>query len=103
MEEGLEELFDGESIEDGVLRGVPRKEAEELEGVAISFPKIPQIYYPDKRDDGVFGQHHNLTQIPYDIPIDFNICLVSDFHVAIEFQLPNTPLLHNHMKKLVRK
>ena len=32
MEEGLDELFDGESIEDRVFRGVPRKEAEEMEG-----------------------------------------------------------------------
>ena len=46
MEEGLEELFDGQSIEDKVLRRVPRNEAEEMEGVAISFPRIPQIYYP---------------------------------------------------------
>ena len=103
MEEGLEELFDGESIEDRVLRGVPRKEAEEMEGVAISFPRIPQIYYPGKREDGVLGQHLNLTQIPYDIPIDPNTCLALDFHVAIEFQLPNTPLFHNHVKELVRK
>ena len=64
---------------------------------------ISQIYYPCKREDGVLGQHLNLTQIPYDIPIDPNTCLALDFHIAIEFQLPNTPLLHNLIKELVRK
>ena len=103
MEEGLDELFDGESIEDRVLRGVPRKEAEELENVTVSFPRIPQTYYPSKRDDDVIGQHLNITQIPYDIPIDPNTCLSLDFHVAIEFQLPTTLLLHNHVKELVKK
>ena len=61
MEEGLDELFDGESIEDRVLRRVPRKEAEELENVTVSFPRIPQTYYPSKRDDDVIGQHLNIT------------------------------------------
>ena len=99
LEERLEELFDSESIENKVLRGVPRKEAEEMEGVAISFPMIPQIYYPGKKEDNVLGQYLNLIQILYDIPIHPNTCLALDSHVAIEFQLPNIFLLHNHVKE----
>lgn len=43
MEEGLEELFDGESIDDMVLKGVPRKEAEEWRGsqyLSQGYPKF---------------------------------------------------------------
>ena len=43
MKEWLEELFDSESIDDMVLKGVPRKEAEEMEGVAISFQRYPKF------------------------------------------------------------
>ena len=101
INQGLEELFTGETIDDRVTRGIPRDEATELESVCISFPRVPQLLYPSERADGLLGQHLNLTQLPFEIEIDPVSHLSLDFHVAIHFQLPNTPLFHNHVKQLV--
>jgi hypothetical protein len=102
-EQGVEELFNDESIADRITRGIPRKEAEELEYVSISYPRVPQTLYPSERSDGINGQHLNLTQLPQKIEIDPISKLSKDFHIAIHFQLPNNPLMHNHVKELVQK
>ena len=39
-EQGIAELFTDETIADRVTRGIPRKEAEELESVSISYTNI---------------------------------------------------------------
>ena len=101
-ENGQEPLFYEETVADRVTRGIPRAEAIELEQVSISFPRIPQLLYPNKRPDGVPGQHYNLTQVPSEIPTDPSTCLSLDFQISIHFQLPNTPLFHNHVKELVK-
>jgi hypothetical protein len=100
--QGIEELFTDESIADRITRGIPRKEAEELESVSIFFPRVPQTLYPSERSDGIMGQHLNLTQLPQEIEIDPISKFSMDFHIAIHFQLPNNPLLHNHVKELVK-
>ena len=100
---GVEELFNDESIADRITRGIPREEAEELEKVSISYPRVPQTLYPSERSDGINGQHLNLTQLPQEIEIDPISKLSKDFHIAIHFQLPNTPLMHNHVKELVQE
>ena len=84
-EEGIAELFTDETIADRVTRGIPRKEAEELESVSISYPRVPQTLYPSERSDDIKGQHLNLTQLPQDIEIDLISNLSKDFHVAIHF------------------
>ena len=103
IEQGIEELFSDETIADRVTRGIPRKEAEELESVSISYPRVPQILYPSVRSDGLPGQHLNLTQLPSEIEIDPISCMSLDFQIAIHFQLPNNPLFHNHIKELVKE
>ena len=102
-EHGQEPLFCDETTEDRVTRGIPRNEAAELEKVEISFPRIPQLWYPNERADGIPGHHYNLTQVPFEIPTNPDTCLALDFHISIHFQLPKTPLLHNHVKELVKK
>jgi hypothetical protein len=102
-EQGLEELFNDESIADRITRGIPRKETEELECVSISYPRVPQTLYPSERSDGINGQHFNLTQLPQEIEIDPISRLSKDFHIAIHFQLSNNPLMHNHVKELVQE
>ena len=49
------------------------------------------------------GQHLNLTQLPQEIEIDPISKFSMDFHIAIHFQLPNNPLLHNHVKELFKE
>ena len=102
-ENGQEPLFCDETTEDILTRGMSRSEATELEKVRISFPRIPQLWYPNVRADGVSGQHYNLTQVPFEIPTDPSTCLALDFQISIHFQLPKTPNLHNHVKELVKK
>ena len=48
------------------------------------------------------GQHLNLTQLPQEIEIDPISKISMDFHITIHFQLPINPLLHNHIKELVK-
>ena len=50
-EQGNAELFTDETIADRVTRGIPRKEAEELKSVSISYPKVLQIFYPSERNE----------------------------------------------------
>ena len=100
-EEGLEELFNDESIADRITKGIPHKKTEELECVSISYPRVPQTLYPSERSDDIIGQHLNLIQLPQEIEIDPISKLSKDFHIAIHFQVPNNPLLHNHVKDLV--
>ena len=40
-EQGIAELFTDETIADRVTRGIPRKEAEELESVSPNSPSNP--------------------------------------------------------------
>ena len=54
-EQGIAELFTNESIADRITRGIPRKEAEELESVSISYPRVPQTLYSSERSDGIMG------------------------------------------------
>ena len=103
IEQEQDVLFSDETIEDRVTRGIPRKEAEELDNVSISYPRVPQTLYPSERSDGIIGQHFNLTQLPQEIEIDPIFKLSLDFHIAIYFQLLNTPLFHNHVKELVQE
>ncbi|KAG0573071.1 hypothetical protein KC19_VG146200 [Ceratodon purpureus] len=100
VERGEEELFSDETIEDRELRGISRDEAEEMAQVSDAFPRVPQLLYPSQRPDGVLGQHYNITQVPFDIPTDPISHFSLDFHVAIHFQIPNAPLLHNYIKTL---
>ena len=80
-ENGQDPLFYEETIADRVTRGISRVEATELEQVSISYPRIPQLLYPNKRTDGLPGQHYNLTQVPSEIPTDPSTCLSLDFQI----------------------
>jgi hypothetical protein len=58
---GVEEFFNDESIADRITRGIPREEAEELENVSISYPRVLQTLYPSERSDGINGQQLPIT------------------------------------------
>ena len=90
IEQWQDELFLDETIADRVTRGISRKEAEELESVNISYPRVPQLLYPSERSDGLPGQHLNLTQLPSEVVIDPLFCMFLDLHIAVHFQLPIT-------------
>ena len=102
-EQGLEELFTDDSIADRTTRGISRKKAGELERISVQYPKVPPTLYPSERNDGFLDQHLNPIQLSSEIEIDPISNLSLDFHIAIHFQLPNNPLLHNHVKELVKE
>ena len=99
-EEGIVPLQSNEVISDMITRGIKEMEAREITLATPAFPRIPQIFYPCARE-GIVGQHYNLTQIPFDIPVCEKTGLAFDFHVSIHFEIANLVLLHDDVKAMV--
>lgn len=60
------------------------------------------MLYPKEREDGIIGQHYNLTQIPFEIPVNPTTRLALDFHVEIHFEVNiETPILHDIAKAMI--
>ena len=103
MDSGIEELFSDESMVDKVIRGIPQVEAEEMENAQAAYPRIPQQLYPNEKSENIMGQHYNITQIPFEIPTNPDTSLSLDYHVAIYFEPPKTPILYDVVKAMVLK
>ena len=43
-----------------------------MQNAKLSFPYVPQVEWASKRQDGLKGQHYNLTQLPFDVEVDEN-------------------------------
>ena len=52
------------TIADLVTMGLPKTEAEELTTAKMSYPRVLQKLWPSLREDGIEGQHVNITQLP---------------------------------------
>jgi hypothetical protein len=103
MDNGIEELFNDESVADKATRGIPQQETEEMMYAQVAYPRIPQQLYPKTRSDNILGQHYNITQIPFDIATNPDTGLSLDYHVAIHFKPPRTPILYDVVKAMVLK
>ena len=57
-----------------------------MQNAKSSFPYVPQIEWPSKREDGIEGQHFNLTQLPFDVEVDENGYSL-DYQISIHFEL----------------
>ena len=66
--------------------GMDHVEAKETLNSTPSFPWVIQQEWPYKREDGVVGQHFNLTQIPFDVEVD-DQGFAYDYHIAIHFEI----------------
>ena len=66
--------------------GIDFDEAKEIQKAKTSFPYVPQLEWPSKREDGIEGQHFNLTQLPFDIEVDEN-GFSFDYQIAIHFEI----------------
>ena len=64
-------------------------EAKEMQKAKPLFPYVPQLEWPSKREDGIEGQHFNLTQLPFDIEVNEN-GFSFDYQIAINFELKET-------------
>jgi hypothetical protein len=103
VDSGIEEFFSDESMADKVIRGIPQAEAKEMENAQVAYPRIPQQLYPKERNDNILGQHYNITQIPFEIPTNLDTGLSLDYHIAIYFEPPKTPILYDAVKAMVVK
>lgn len=99
-EEGLEELLWEEPIKDMITRGFLEKEAKEARSARMAFPRIPQLLYPSTWSGGE-GQHYNIRQVPHDVITNENTGLSFDFHIAIHFDQPRTPIIYDQIKNMV--
>ena len=104
LENGDEIMFMDETLKDMITRGMLLEEAKEAWEATIAFPRTPQLLYPMEREDGIIGQHYNLTKIPFDIQVNPGIGSALDFHVEIHFEVhTKTPLFHDDVKSKVTK
>jgi hypothetical protein len=76
----------------GIIRELMKKlidfdETKEMQSAKPSFPYVPQLEWPSKRNDGIEGQHFNFTQLPCDVEVDENGFSL-DYHISIHFELP---------------
>jgi hypothetical protein len=78
-----------ETTRELMKKGIDFDEAKEMQKARPSFPYVPQLEWPSKREDGIEGQHFNLTQLPFDIEVDENR-FSFDYQIVINFELNET-------------
>ena len=78
-----------ETTRELLKKGIDFDEAKEMQSALPSFPYVPQIEWPSKREDGIEGQHFNLTQLPFDVEVDENGYSL-DYQISIHFELKDT-------------
>jgi hypothetical protein len=78
------------SIREMIRRGYKENEAAEAHTANISFPRIPQQKWPSTRQDGRFGHHFHLTQIPLDVDVNPQTGFALVYHILLNFAKPTT-------------
>ena len=68
-------------------------EAKEMQNAKSSFPYVPQLNWPSKREDGLEGQHFNLTQLSFEWK-----WMKMDFPLIIKYQFTLKPKKQNRRK-----
>ena len=61
-------------------------DVKEMQSALSSFPYVPQIEWPSKREDGIEDQYFNLTQLPFDVEVNEH-GFSFDYQVSIHFEL----------------
>jgi hypothetical protein len=102
LEEGAQVVPIPTSMHNLIKAGFPEKEAKDFLKAVHSFPHVAQTCFPLCRNDGVAGQHFNLTQLPFEIETDPDTGLSQDYHVAIYFQKPSRQYTHEEVLALAQ-
>jgi hypothetical protein len=97
IDRDLPECTNNEPLEDLVLQGYTKNEAEEMLQAIVAFPRVPQTLYPSTREDKVLGQHYNLTQIPFEVEVHPDTGLSLEYHVTIFFEKPMIAFGHDEI------
>ena len=81
--------------------GLPKEEAEELTTTKMSYPRVLQKLWPSSREDGIKGQHVNITQLPFDVDLNHETGLSWDCHISLHFEKPKTNFTQEQILKKV--
>ena len=74
-----------------IKRRMEIEEATKCQQTIPSFPFVIQEEWPSKREDGIEGQHFNLTQIPFDVAVDEH-GFALDYQIIISFEIGDLKL-----------
>ena len=78
-----------ETTRDLIKKNINFDEAKEMQKAKPSFPYVPQMEWPSKKENGIEGQHFNLTQLPFDMEMDEN-GFSFDYQIMINLELKET-------------
>ena len=81
--------------------GLPKEEAKELTTAKMSYPKVLQKLWPSSREDGIEGQHVNITQLPFDVDLNYETGLLWDYHSSLHFEKSKTNFIQEQILKKV--
>ena len=101
QEEGQDPIPQNSTIIDLATMGLPKEEAEELTTAKMSYPRILQKLWPSLREDGIEGQHVNITQLSFDVDLNHEIGLSWDYHIWLYFEKPKTNFTQEKILKKV--
>ena len=101
QEERQDPIPQNSTIADLVAMGLPKEEAEELTIVKMSYPKVLQKLWPSSREDGIEGQHVNITQLPFDVDLNHETGLSYDYHISLHFEKSKTNFTQEKILKKV--
>ena len=77
-----------ELVSELIRKGMEIDEATECQQAIPSFPFVIQEEWSSKREDGIEGQHFNLTQIPFDVEVD-EYGFAFNYQISISFEIDN--------------
>jgi hypothetical protein len=69
-DKGLPVCSETSPTADLVTFGWKEEEAKEIITAIPAYGRVPQIFYPSKREDEMLGQHYSLTHIPSEVETD---------------------------------
>ena len=101
LEEGCDPIPQLSTIADLVTIGLPNSEAEELTIARMSYPRVLQKFWPNLREDGIEGQHVNITQLPFDVDLNHETGLSWDYHISLHFEKPKTNFTQEQILKKI--
>ena len=101
QEEGRDPIPQLSLIADLVTMGLLKAEAEELTTAKMSYPRVLQKLWPSLREDGIEGQHVNITQLPFDVDLNHETGLSWDYHISLHFEKPKTNFTQEQILKKV--
>jgi hypothetical protein len=64
------------------------EEALELAMARVAFPRVPQKTWPNTRSDDKPGNQYHLTQLPFDVQINFETNFACIYHIMLHFEQP---------------